>query len=162
MSTRLSHVLTYEAPLDRVTAMLADPAFREQVLAAQGVIRSEVSIEGDAAADGLDVTLDQVRRAEGIPSFAKRFVGDEIAIIQNEHWTSPTEADVTMTIPGKPGDISGTMRITESGGTISETVVLDIKVGVPLVGGKLEGLVSDLLLKALKVENRVGRDYLSG
>ena len=43
----------------------------------------------------------------------------------------------------------------------TETVDLDIKVSIPLVGGKIEGLISDLLLKALKVENRVGRDYLS-
>ena len=66
-----------------------------------------------------------------------------------------------MTIPGKPGEMKGTARLTESGGVTTETVDLDIKVGIPLVGGKIEGLIADLLLKALKVENRVGRDYLS-
>ena len=57
--------------------------------------------------------------------------------------------------------MSGTGRLDESGGTTTETVALDIKVGIPLVGGKIEGLISDLLLKALKAENKVGRDYLS-
>ena len=161
MSKRLSHDLTYDAPLDRVAAMLADPAFREEVLAAQRVIRSEVSITGEATAGGMDVTLDQVQQAAGIPSFAKKFVGDEIHIIQSEHWSSPSEADVRVTIPGKPGEIGGTVRMIETGGSTTENVTLDIKVGIPLVGGKIEGLVADLMLKALKTENRVGRDYLT-
>jgi hypothetical protein len=57
--------------------------------------------------------------------------------------------------------MSGTARLHESGGTTTESVTMDVKVGIPLVGGKIEGLISDLLLKALKAENRVGRDYLS-
>ena len=66
-----------------------------------------------------------------------------------------------MSIPGKPGEMEGTARLSESGGATTETVDLDIKVGIPLVGGKIEGLVSDMLLKALRAENKVGRDYLS-
>ncbi len=31
MSRQLVHDLTYDAPAERVTAMLADPAFREEV-----------------------------------------------------------------------------------------------------------------------------------
>ena len=37
--------------------------------------------------------------------------------------------------------------------TTAETVDLTIKVSIPLVGGKIEGLIADLLLKALKAEN---------
>ncbi len=57
--------------------------------------------------------------------------------------------------------MSGTARLSESGGVTTETVDLTIKVGIPFVGGKIEGLIADLLLKALKAENHVGRDYLS-
>ena len=39
---------------------------------------------------------------------------------------------------------------------------MTIKVNIPLVGGKIESLIADLLRKALKSENVVGRDYLSG
>ena len=35
MTTRLTYELTYDAPLTDVGAMLADPAFREQVCDAQ-------------------------------------------------------------------------------------------------------------------------------
>ena len=161
MTKRLSHDLTYDASLEAVTAMLADPAFREEVCVAQGAVRHSVDIEGDATAGDLVVAIDQILAADGIPSFAKKFVGDEINIVQRESWSSPGAADITVVIPGKPGDITGTATVRETDGTVTETITLDIKVNIPLVGGKIEGLVSDLLLKALKAENRTGRDYLS-
>jgi hypothetical protein len=161
MSKRIRHDLTYDAPASDVAAMLADPAFREEVCDAQGVLRHTVTVEGDATSGDLEVTVDQVQAAAGIPSFAKRFVGDEINIVQTESWSSPDAGDIRVSIPGKPGEMSGTARLAESGGRTTETVTLDIKVGIPLVGGRIEGLIADLLLKALRAENRVGRDYLS-
>ncbi|MFL6003486.1 MAG: DUF2505 domain-containing protein [Nocardioides sp.] len=159
MSKRLRHELTYDAPMTEVAEMLADTSFREDVCEFQGVKRAMVSIDSDD--NGMEVTIDQVQAAQGIPSFARKFVGDEINIVQQESWRSPTEGDITVTIPGKPGEMKGTARLVESDGVTTETVDLTVKVNIPLVGSKIEGLIADLLLKALKAENKVGRDYLS-
>ena len=159
MSKRLTHELTYDAPMAEVAEMLADPSFREEVCEFQGVRRAMVSIDSDD--NGMEVTIDQVQAAQGIPSFAKKFVGDEINIVQQESWESPTDGKITVTIPGKPGEMTGTARLAESGGVTTETVEMTVKVNIPLVGGRIEGLIADLLLKALKAENAVGRDYLS-
>ena len=159
MSKRLKHDLTYDAPMSEVAEMLADTSFREEVCDFQGVKRAMVSIDSDDT--GMEVTIDQVQAAQGIPSFARKFVGDEINIVQQESWSSPTEGDITVTIPGKPGEMKGTARLVESDGVTTETVDLTVKVNIPLVGGRIEGLIADLLLKALKAENKVGRDYLS-
>jgi uncharacterized protein YndB with AHSA1/START domain len=156
---KFQHELTYDAAPTEVFAMLADPAFREEVCAAQGVIRSEVDVDHDT--DSTTVVIDQVQPADGIPSFAKKFVGEEINIVQREDWTSTSAADLHVTIPGKPGNMTGTIRLAESDGATTETVDVSIKVGIPLVGGKIEGLIADLLRKALAAEERVGRDYLS-
>ena len=40
MATTLTHEMTYDAPLADVAAMLADPAFREEVCADQRVLRA--------------------------------------------------------------------------------------------------------------------------
>ena len=159
MTKRLVHELTYDAPMADVATMLADPAFREEVCDHQGVLRRLVSVETDDT--GTEVTIDQVQAAHGIPSFARKFVGDEINIVQEETWATPDEGVIRVTIPGKPGEISGTARLTESGGVTTEKVDLTVKVNIPLVGGRIEGLISDLLLKALRAENHVGRDYLT-
>ena len=88
-------------------------------------------------------------------------MGDEINIVQRETWATMDQSRIHVTIPGKPGEMSGSGRLDDSGGPTVHAVSLDIKVGIPLVGGKIEGLISDLLLKALRAENKVGIDYLS-
>jgi hypothetical protein len=159
MSKRVRHDLVYEAPASEVLAMLHDASFREEVCDATGVIRHNVTVTENGAAT--EVRIEQVQTAQGIPSFAKKFVGDEIEIVQNETWTDDTHADVEVTIPGKPGHMRGTATLVESGGTTTEQVDLEIKVNIPLVGGKIESLIADMLLRALKVENTTGQDYLS-
>ena len=159
MSRRLTHELTYDAPMAAVHAMLLDRAFREEVCEFQRVIRHAVSVEQRGSTT--EVTIDQHQAARGIPSFALKFVGDEINIVQRESWSSDTGGEVHVEIPGKPGHMAGTVRLRESGGTTTQTMDLTIKVGIPLVGGKIEGLISDLLLKAYRAENKVGRDYLA-
>lgn len=159
MSKRLTHELTYDAPLARVSAMLADPTFREEVCARQRVLSARVSVEDSAGVR--TVVVDQTQSAQGIPSFARGVVGDEITIVQRESWAAEDRATVQVDLPGKPGEITGHVVLTESGGLTTETVDLEVKVRIPLVGGKMEGLVVDLLRTALEVEGSVGRDYLA-
>ena len=159
MATRLSYDLTYDAPMIEVGEMLMDAAFREQVCDAQLALRRTVTVGPDGG--GMKVVVDMVQAAQGIPSFAKRFVGDEIQLVQTEQWSDIENARVDVVIPGKPGQMSGTVTLRESGGTTTETVEMEVKVSIPLVGGKIEALIADLLRKALKVENAVGRKYLA-
>ena len=158
---KVSEELRYDgATIEQVHEMLADPQFRERVCESQGYIRHTVQVERDGGV-GMTVSIDQIQAAHHIPGFARKFVGDEIHIVQTEDWTSKEKGNIHVTIPGKPGEMSGSGRLDDSGGPTVHAVSLDIKVGIPLVGGKIEGLISDLLLKALKAENKVGRDYLS-
>lgn len=155
MSTKLTKKLTYEASAEAVAAMLDDVAFREEVLARQKVLRGSATVDGDL------VTIEQVRSSDGLPGFAQKFVGDEITIVQTETWTSPTSCDVELAIPGKPGEASGSMRLVESGGTTTEEIDLDLSVRIPLVGGKIEGLIAGLFKEALDIEQAVGREWLA-
>jgi Protein of unknown function (DUF2505) len=158
---KVSEELRYDgATIEQVHEMLATPAFREQVCESQGYVRHTVQIERDG--QGMTVTIDQIQEATGIPGFAKKFVGDEINIVQAEDWTSPEKGNIHVTIPGKPGEMSGTALLTEDPDGTTETVNLSVKVNIPLVGGKIEGLIADLLTKALRAEHRVGVKWLAG
>lgn len=157
---KFSHQMTYDATPAEVHAMLADPAFREKVCVAARTVAHDVKIDGTS--DAMTVTVDQTQPAQGIPSFAKKFVGDEIHIVQKESWTGATSASLAVEIPGKPGDFKGAIDLAgDTDGTV-ETVAGDIKVKIPMIGGKLEGLIADLLRSALKSEQRVGRAWLAG
>jgi hypothetical protein len=160
VATRLTYDLTYDAPLIAVGEMLMDAAFREQVCDAQRALRKSVSVGQDGG--GMKVVVDMVQATEGIPGYATRLVGDEIQLVQTERWSDIENARIEVVIPGKPGQMSGTLALRESGGTTTETVDMEIRVGIPLVGGKIESLIADLMRKALRAENAVGRQYLTG
>ncbi|GAB6986744.1 hypothetical protein JCM10369A_32690 [Nocardioides pyridinolyticus] len=151
--------LAYDASPDEVYAMLTDPAFREGACHRMKVLRATAAVaeSGDATV----VTIDQVQPAKGLPSFATKLVGDEIQIVQEETWTGGRQADVHVSIPGKPGEMVGSAVLEETAGGTVEKVDLEIRVRIPLVAGKIEKLVAHMLRKALEAENEAGRDYLS-
>ena len=157
---KFTHDMTYDASPDQVRAMLADPAFREQVCEAMKAVRHDVSIDADG--DRMTVKVDQTQPAKGIPSFAKKFVGDEIRIVQHEKWSGSTAAGLEVEIPGKPGHMKGDIALEGNGSGTTETVAGEIKVSIPMVGGKLESMIGDLLRSALRTEEKVGRKYLAG
>lgn len=160
MSKQVRYELRYDgATPEQVYTMLADPAFREAVCEFQRFPRREVSITPTGS--GMEVTVDQHRPATEVPSFARKLVGDEINIVQTESWSSPTAATLHVTIPGKPGDMQGTVTLTAVDGGTTEVVDVAVKASIPLIGGKLETMISDMLGKALRAENKVGRDWLA-
>jgi hypothetical protein len=156
---KFSHEIRYAAGADDVYAMLGEQAFREQVCDASGTLAHSVRVTPSGT--GMGVVVDRTMPADGIPSFATKFVGDKIQVVQNETWTGPTGADLEVTIPGKPGSFKGKITLTERGGETVEKVAGDIKVSIPLVGGKLESLIGDLLASALRTEGKVGARWLA-
>ena len=160
MSERLTHTT------DRTTRRSSRrrrhagrPAFRDQVCEAQGGTARDVTIETDG--DGRRRSSTRPSRPTGLPSLREEFVGDRSTSCSASSGPRRTYADLQVTIPGKPGEMEGTMTLTRPAAPTTETVEIEIKVGIPLVGGKLEGLVADMLRKALHAENKVGRGYLS-
>lgn len=157
---RIRHELEYDAAPADVYAMLADPAFREKVCAAMDTVSHDVAV--DDAGQGMSVRIDMVQRTHGVPGFAKKVVGDQTRIIQSEHWSDGTGADLELEIPGKPGHIRGRITLTGEATRTVEAFDGEIKVNIPLVGGKLEGLIEKLFLSGMDTEQRVGAAWLAG
>jgi uncharacterized Zn-binding protein involved in type VI secretion len=157
---RFSHELSYDAAPQAVHEMLGQRAFREKVCEALHASRSDVSVDGTPP--GMTVVIDQTQPARGIPSFARTFVGDEIRILQRERWDDVSGGSMTLEIPGKPGTFTGSVALAAAGAGTVQTVSGDIAVKVPLLGGRLEGMIGDLFRAALSAEQRVGRAWLAG
>ena len=158
---RVSHTLTYPGTtVDSVYAMLADPAFRRAVGKYQEVVDFACDITPNGA--GMRVRLDVAHATDEIPSFAQRLVGSEIRMVQEESWSSHSQADVTVTIPGKPGDMTGQVTLAQAGADVVQQIELAVKVSIPLVGGKVEDLVAGFARKAFDAEHTVGLKWLRG
>lgn len=156
---RFEHTLRYDASPDAVFAMLSEAVFRELVCEEQHTTDATATVDG--VDDTMSVLVDQKRPADGIPSFAKKFVGDTIHIQQREEWSSRTDAALEVSIPGKPGHLKGSITLRPDGDGTVETVAGEIRVHLPLVGGKIEGLIAELLEHALRAEQRVGTRWLA-
>jgi uncharacterized protein YndB with AHSA1/START domain len=150
--------LSYDASPDEVFAMLSDPAFREQVAEAQEV--RSVDVRLTRIGDGFTLINDQVQNTKDLPAIAKKIAGDTTRVVITEDWSSHTAGSISITTPGKPTTASGTIRLAPDGEGTVEIVELDVKVKVPLVGGKLEKLMADTIESGFRVEHTVGRAWL--
>lgn len=157
---RLTRTTTYDAPPEAVHAMLVDPAFRERVAAAQEVVSAEVTVTPDG--DGCVVVIDQVQDTAGLPAIAKKIAGDTTRAVVREEWSSATSGTLEITAPGKPTRATGTVRLEADGPGTRQVFDLDVKVKVPVVGGKLERLMAEQIESGLEVEAGVGREWLAG
>ena len=157
MSTTVTFDMAYDAPLATVTAMLADPAFREQVCDAQHATSRSVSISGIPGT--VDITFTQ--ETEGVPSFAKKFVGSSITVKQHETWSTPLAATLDIDAGLPIADIKGSISLGAQAAQTLQSVTLQVTVKVPLVGGKLESLVADMMKKALAKQYATGKAYLA-
>lgn len=152
--------LSYDASPDEVLAMLSDPAFRERVCEAQDVVSHDVTLELSGA--GFTVVVDMVQRTEGLPSIAKKFAGDTTRAVLEEHWKDGSGGSLSITAPGKPTTSTGTVRLSAAGAGTTQVVDLDVKVKVPLIGGKLEALVAQQIQEGYDIEHQVGVAWLAG
>jgi hypothetical protein len=158
---RASHTLSYPATtVADVYAMLGDPAYRKAVGDYQRV--TDFACDITPVDGGMEVRLEQAHGTDRIPAFAQRLVGSEIRFVQEESWSSPSAADIRVTIPGKPGDMNGTTTLTQAGDDVVQQIDLAVKVSIPLVGGKVEDLIAGFIGKAFQAENKVGVKWLRG
>ncbi len=152
-------VNSYAATPAQVLTMLTDPEFRERVCEAQRTLSHDVSVTGSGP--GALVVITRTQSMEGAPTMAIKVTGESVEIVQREDWRTAQTADFSMEIPGKPGSLRGGITLRETATGTDEVFSGDVKISIPLIGGKLEKMISDLLSRALKREGRVGVTWLA-
>lgn len=155
---RFHKEIRFPAGHDAVWAMLADPAFRERVAQEAGAGAYDVSVRPQG--DGMVATVRSTQSTDGLPSAATKVLGSSYDIEQEETWESPQAGTLRVSIPGKPGRVTGTVSLRGDGAETVQSVDAEVKVSIPLVGGKVEKIIGSALGHVLKVQERVGADWL--
>ena len=160
---RFQHTTTYDAPAAEVFAMLTDPAWREKVGTAQGVVSAKVTVTPEGPdGTGRRVVVDQVQNTSGLPAIAKKIAGETTHAVVTEVWTSPTQGTIEIVAPGKPTKTVGTVTLQSDGNSTRHVTDLEVTVKVPIIGRRLEQLMADNIEKGIEIEEAVGAAWLEG
>ena len=153
---RISHEVRYDASVEDVYTMLTDPAFRERASRAQGATSVDVKV------DGGEVRITMVTPNTDIPAFARKIAGESVTVVQAESWSDDAyECDFSVSPQGLPARITGTRTLVEDGTGTLDVFEGEAHAKVPLVGGKLEGLLRDKLTHGWDTEHTLGVTWLA-
>lgn len=161
---RVEDEIRYPAEPRAVAAMLADPEFVDQKMAATHALSSDVEVVGDAGGE-FTVTSRRTMPTQGLPDVARTFVGDTLDIRQVEAWEAPAAdgsrtGSIVVEVVGAPLRLTGTLRLTPVDGETLQVLSGDLKASVPLLGGKLEKAAEPAFLAAVRKEHEVGTAWL--
>ncbi len=89
-----------------------------------------------------------------LPDFAKRVIGDSLAITQTDTWDRKAlKGTIKVEIKGAPVKVSADMAIrSEADGGASNNFVWNVQCGIPLIGGKVEKVI------AADIQSKAGAD----
>jgi hypothetical protein len=167
----LGHDYGVATPIRASLHFLASPKAVFEMLHDSGYLsaKSQLAIDSAASVDRTDsgstVTL-QRRLTSDLPEMARKFLGDEISVLEIQNWELPkkdgsAQAKLTVTISGAPVTVEAEMKLfgDKSGTTIELTG--SVKVAVPIFGAMAEGAVAGELEKIISLEQAIGENWLA-
>lgn len=165
MSRHFEHRVSLPAPPEVAFAALVDRAFLDQRLRSIGGKNAEV-VEHSVHGEEVSFRLRQGVDARHLPSAARSALGGDLVVGREERWRPDGAGYVASsraTISGVPGDIDATIRLAGRPGTSESELVTSarVRVGIPLIGGKLESVVVGELGKLLDAEAEFATGWLA-
>ena len=141
----------------RVHRMLLTKEYLDEVCVASHAVSYDCTVEG---------LTTRCRRELPAPDQATKFTGPTLTVVEEVAWG---EADanggrtgqVTLTVPGQPMTMNGTVTLAPAGSGSAVELAADLKVNIPLLGKKLEQAAAPAVLEGLKVQESVGKDWLT-
>ena len=156
---------SYDATPEEVFAIVSDATFREQACEKTKALSYDVKVS-QSGADTI-VRVQREMPSDDVPDIARKFVGQTLTVVQTETWhpanaDGSRDADVQGEIANTPVTLKGTARITLSGSETVQSIDLDVRVAVPLIGKKIEPFVVGAIRSGLQKEHDLGRDWHNG
>ena len=152
MASQLALRHQYSASPEQMRDLLTDQQYLRAKLRAVGGPRAElVSWERDE--HGARVVLHQTVPSDAIPSFLRAMLPGDLMIRRTEIWRG-YRGNVEAEVDGAPGTITGVMSLEPDGTGCVLGRQLTVEVPLPLIGGKVEKLVSDNIASLLESEHQ--------
>nr|CEL14969.1 hypothetical protein [Kibdelosporangium sp. MJ126-NF4]CTQ93438.1 hypothetical protein [Kibdelosporangium sp. MJ126-NF4] len=147
----MEHRARFATSADSVYAAVVDPAFLTDRLDALGGNNASV-IDRTESAQATTLRVRQGLAAEHLPSAVRAVLKGDLVVDRTETWRADKTGTVKATVQGVPGEINGTMRLSDVDGGSEWLTSLEVRVSIPLIGGKIEKTIGDQVTKLLANE----------
>jgi len=103
----------------------------------------------------------------GVPGFLERFLPKDGRVVQHESWGALADDGAvrgtwSVDVPGAPASIGGTSSLAPSGTGSVQVIEGTVKVSVPLIGGKAESFLVDVVARLMAKEGELLVEALGG
>lgn len=156
--------LDYDQPIATVLKMYTDRSYFERKYQDSGAWDVEV-LEHEKNGNKFRIKCRFTMKSEvPLPDFAKKFIGESVTVVQQDAWDLDKQTGrIDMDIKGAPLKVFTEMQLKEDGQGCANHLRWNVNCSIPLIGGKLEKVLSeDLQQKSrtdYQVSTKILRDY---
>jgi hypothetical protein len=159
MPSRFEHRASFAATADAVFSTLVDEAFLTARLRDIGG-KSAALLDHERSGDTAAYRLRQGVDASKLPSAVRSILNGDLVVEREERWRG-FESAGKATINGVPAQISSRAVLTERGTGTEQLIRAEVKVSIPLIGGKIEKVVAEQVTKLLAAEAEYAEQWLA-
>ena len=144
----------FGADVETVFRLMSDPDFMTRKYEAIGA--ADVAIDAEGRGGSLHRTTKRKVTVD-LPGFAKKVMQPTNTVIQDDDWAEATAdgrrvCTYSVEVQGVPSRIDGTVTLSPDGDGTRQDVVAEVKVSIPLLGGRLEKFAVESGVKTLQDE----------
>lgn len=160
---QLTSTHTFDAPIDQVWAMFADPASHVAKFASMGHRDIQIVTE-ERSDDELHLVVKRVVDTD-LPGFAKKVLKPSNTVVSDDRWRRNPDGscagEFRVDTEGAPVKAKGTTRLEARGEQTFYEVAVDVEVKVPIVGGKIADWAKGDIAKQFEQEFAAGDAWLA-
>lgn len=155
MSSRIEHHAEFPHPLDQVlSALSSEESLLDQLEQIGGHDAKLLSHEPTDT--GVSYRLQQGIPSDKLPSAMRTLHSGDLMVNREQTWRRVDDGrvigDSIASVGGVPGEIKAKTELTATASGTSFKVSGEVKVRIPLIGGKIERVIAENVVRLLKHE----------
>jgi hypothetical protein len=154
---------TFDAPIDKVWAMFTDPDAHIAKFEAMG--HREIQLVSSDLSDGtFHIEITRLVDVD-LPGFARKVLKPTNTVTSRDVWRRADDGAISgeweLETVGAPVKIHGTTALHAVGDQTDYVIDVTLKVGVPLIGGRIENWAKGDMEKQIQLEFGAGDAWLA-
>lgn len=156
MASRIEHSTTFPYPFEQVLAAFTSESALRQRLDEIGGKDAEL-LSHEKSASTISYRMRQGIPGEKLPSVVSKLHSGDLHVEREQQWEVSGDAasgTATASVTGVPGSITARSELTPQDDGTALRITGEVKVGIPLIGGKIERTIAEQVGQLLERESQ--------